>query len=197
MGKREFVLKNCEEGLDADVLVCVDSKVVAGFLLEDKIRDGVVELVNELKKYYEVIIATGDSSNFADKVGEVLGVKVYKGLSPDDKVELVRKLGKVIFVGDGVNDAQALKEALVGIAVSTGTDIAKYAGDIIVPSVLSIKYVIEQSKRTVRKIKENLAWAFTYNSVLIPISAGILYPFYLPPEYAALAMSMDLSLIHI
>ncbi|MBB5253550.1 heavy metal translocating P-type ATPase [Sulfurisphaera ohwakuensis] len=195
VGKREFVLKNCEGDLDADVLVCVDSKVVAGFLLEDKIRDGVVELVNELKKYYEVIIATGDSSNFADKVGEVLGVKVYKGLSPDDKVELVRKLGKVIFVGDGVNDAQALKEALVGIAVSTGTDIAKYAGDIIVPSVLSIKYVIEQSKRTVRKIKENLAWAFTYNSVLIPISAGILYPFYLPPEYAALAMSMDSVLV--
>lgn len=192
VGKRDFVLRNCEGDINADILICVNNKVKGGFIVEDKIREGVKELIEELRGHYEVIIATGDSSRFADRVGEYLKVKVYKGLSPEDKVELVRKLGKAIFVGDGVNDAQALKQALVGIAVSSGTDIAKYAGDIIIPSVLSIREVIYRSKRVVRKIKENLAWAFTYNSVLIPISTGILYPsVYLPPEYAALAMSMD------
>lgn len=160
--------------------------------VEDKIRDGIKDLFDYLKKQgYEVIIATGDSSNYADRVGEMLGVKVYKGLSPDEKAELVKKLGKAIFIGDGVNDALALKEALVGIAVSSGTDIAKYAGDIIIPSPLSLKDLLSQSKRTVRKIKENIAWAFGYNSILIPIASGIFYPFYLPPEYAALAMSMN------
>jgi len=192
VGKRDFVLRNCEGDFDADILVCVDSKVKGGFTVKDKLRDGVKELIDDLKRGYEVIIATGDSSKFADKVGQILGVKVYKGLSPDDKAEVVKKLGKAVFVGDGVNDAQALKEALVGIAVSSGTDIAKYAGDIIIPSVLSLRDVLYRSKRVVRKIKENLTWAFAYNSVLIPIAAGILYPaIYLPPEYAALAMSMD------
>lgn len=164
--------------------------------VEDKIRDGIKDLFDYLKKQgYEVIIATGDSSNYADRVGEMLGVKVYKGLSPDEKAELVKKLGKAIFIGDGVNDALALKEALVGIAVSSGTDIAKYAGDIIIPSPLSLKDLLSQSKRTVRKIKENIAWAFGYNSILIPIASGIFYPFYLPPEYAALAMSMNSVLV--
>ncbi|BFH72363.1 copper-translocating P-type ATPase [Sulfurisphaera javensis] len=191
VGKREFILRNCEGDLNADILVCVDSKVKAGFILEDKLREGVKELIDELKKKYEIIIATGDSSNFADKIGEILGVKVYKGLTPDDKVELIKKLGKAIFIGDGVNDAQAIKEALVGIAVSSGTDIAKYAGDIIIPSVLSLRDLLNRSNKTVRKVKENIVWAFTYNAILIPIASGVLYPFYLPPEYAALAMSMN------
>jgi len=192
VGKREFVLRNCEGDFDADILVCVDSKVKGGFTVREKLRDGVKELIDDLKKNYEIIIATGDSSKFADKIGEILGVKVYKGLSLDDKAELVKKLGKAIFVGDGVNDAQAIKEALVGIAVSSGTDIAKYAGDIIIPSVLSTHDVLYISRRVVRKIKENLAWAFGYNSVVIPIAAGILYPrIYLPPQYAALAMAID------
>ena len=192
VGKREFVLKNCEgDGKDADVLVCVNGKVSGYIWLEDEIREEAVEIVNWLKENgYEVIIATGDSSSFADRVGEVLGVKVYKGLSPEDKVSLV-KGKKVAFVGDGVNDAMALKEAFVGIAVSSGTDIAKYAGDVVIPSLRTIPVLINQSRRTVRKIKENIAWALTYNSVLVPIASGILYPFYLPPEYAALAMSMN------
>jgi len=187
-------LRNCEgEGKDADVLVCVEGKVTGYIWLEDEIKEEAIKVVEWLKRRgYEVIIATGDSSKFADRVGEILKVKVYKGLSPEDKVEVVRNLGKkVAFVGDGVNDAMALKEAYVGIAISTGTDIAKYAGDVIIPSLESLLDLIAQSKRTVRKIKENIAWALAYNSILVPIASGLLYPLYLPPEYAALAMSMN------
>ncbi|BCU71018.1 heavy metal translocating P-type ATPase [Stygiolobus caldivivus] len=194
VGKREFVMKNCEgDGKDADVLVCVNGRISGYIWLEDEIKEEAVKVVSFLKEQgYEVIVATGDSSNFADRVGETLGVKVHKGLSPDDKVELIRSLSKrVAFVGDGVNDAMALKEAYVGIALSTGTEIAKYAGDIIIPSLEVIPSLLKQSKRTVRKIKENIAWALAYNSVLVPIASGMLYPFYLPPEYAALAMSMN------
>ncbi|AWR98013.1 cadmium-translocating P-type ATPase [Acidianus sulfidivorans JP7] len=198
IGKRDFVLKNCEgekeeKEEEGDILVCVDGKVKGGIWLTDELIDGVEELINKLKNEgKEIIIATGDPSIASDRVAEKLGVKLYKGLSPDEKVELVRKYkGNVAFVGDGINDAQAIKEADVGIAISNGTEIAKYAGDIIIPNVTSLIDVFAQGKRAVNKIKQNLIWAFVYNSVLIFIAAGALYPIYLPPEYAALAMSMD------
>jgi Cation transport ATPase len=87
-----------------------------------------------------------------------------------------------------------MREADVGVAVSTGTDIAKYAGDVIVPNLQSLLVLIKQSRRTLRKVKENVAWALTYNAILVPIAAGVLYPFtgiYLPPEFAALGMAMN------
>ncbi len=196
VGKRDFVLQNCEGDGNGDVLVCVDGKVTARFYLEDKIRDDAVEVIHALKKMGKrIIIATGDTSDNADKVGKELGVEVIKGLSADDKAELIKgeaKKGIVAFIGDGINDAIAIKEANVGIAISSGTDIAKYAGDIIIPKIGDLLTLLDYSKLTVRKIKENLAWAFGYNSILVPIAAGLLYPMlYLPPEYAALAMSMD------
>lgn len=194
VGKRDFVLKNCEGNAEGDVLICVDGRVRGRIWLTDELIEGVERIVEELKREgKEVVVATGDSSIAADRVAEQLKVKLYKGLSSDEKVELVRKYkGQgVIFVGDGVNDVMAIKEADVGIAVSTGTDIAKYAGDIVIPSVTLLPEVFSQGRRAVRKIKENLTWAFAYNSVLVSIAAGLLYPFYLPPEYAALAMSMN------
>ena len=192
VGKREFVLRNCEgDGKDADVLVCVDGRIVGRVWLEDEIREEAYEVVRWLRENgYEVVIATGDSSGLADRVGEALGVRVYKGLSPEEKADLVKGL-RAAFVGDGVNDALALKEALVGIAVAGGTDIAKYAGDVVIPSLRAIPALVRQARRTVRKIKENVAWAMAYNLVLIPIAAGALHPLYLPPQYAALAMSMN------
>jgi copper-(or silver)-translocating P-type ATPase len=197
VGNRELVKKNCEGDFKGDLAICVDWKVAGEVWLEDEIKDEARELVERLKEMrYKVVIATGDSSSLADRVGEELGVKVYKGLSPDQKVELVRELkGEgVMFVGDGVNDAQAMREADVGVAVSTGTDIAKYAGDVIVPNLQSLLVLIKQSRRTLRKVKENVAWALTYNAILVPIAAGVLYPFtgiYLPPEFAALGMAMN------
>jgi Cu2+-exporting ATPase len=193
VGNKDFVMSNCTgNSKDADVLVCIDGEVRGYIWLEDEIREEAFEVVKWLKERgYNVIIATGDSSSFAEKVGEALGVKVYNGLSPEEKVELVKKFEKVAFVGDGANDAMALKESYVGIAVSSGADIAKYAGDIVIPSLSSIPQLLERGSKIVRKVKENVIWALAYNTVLIPISAGILYPFYLPPQYAALAMSMN------
>lgn len=195
VGKKDFVLKNCEGHGEGDILICINGKVEGSIWVDDKIRDNAKEVINELKEMgKEVYIATGDPSNSAEFVGSELGVKVYKGLSPDDKVEIVNKLRKkgiTVFIGDGVNDAEAIKEADVGIAISSGTEIAKYAGDIIIPSISSLLFVFKYGKRTVNKIKQNLIWAFAYNSVLVSIAAGVLYPIYLPPEYAALAMSMD------
>ncbi|AWR94080.1 heavy metal translocating P-type ATPase [Acidianus brierleyi] len=195
VGKREFVLKNCEGNADGDILICVNGKVEGSIWVEDKIRDDAKEVISKLKDMEkEIYIATGDPSSSAEEAGKELGVKVYKGLSPEDKVDIVkelRKRGVTVFIGDGVNDAEAIKEADIGIAISSGTEIAKYAGDIIIPSINSLLTVFRYGKRAVSKIKQNLIWAFAYNSVLVSIAAGVLYPIYLPPEYAALAMSMD------
>ena len=195
VGKREFVLKNCEGNADGDILICVNGKVEGSIWVEDKIRDDAKEVISKLKDMgKEVYIATGDPSSSAEEAEKELGVKVYKGLSPEDKVDIVkelRKRGVTVFIGDGVNDAEAIKEADIGIAISSGTEIAKYAGDIIIPSINSLLTVFRYGKRAVSKIKQNLIWAFAYNSVLVSIAAGVLYPIYLPPEYAALAMSMD------
>ena len=192
VGRREFVLRNCDgDPRDADVLVCVDGRIAGYIWLEDEVREEAVEVVRWLKeKGYRVVIATGDSSRLADRVGEALGVEVYKGLSPEEKADLVRGL-RAAFVGDGVNDAIALRAAVVGIALSGGSDMARLSGDVIVPSLKAIPALVAQAERTVRKIKENLAWAMAYNMVLIPIAAGVLHPLYLPPQYAALAMSMS------
>ena len=180
------------QGLEGDVVACVDSKPVASFNIVDEIREGIEELVKELKERYEVIIATGDSSSSADEVGKRLGVRVLKGLSPEEKAELVESTPNAMFVGDGVNDALAIKQAYVGVSMSSGSDISKLAGDVIVSSPTALKVLFEGSRRLERKIKENLAWAFGYNAVLIPLAAGVLYPFvYLAPQYAALAMSLN------
>ncbi|BCS92621.1 heavy metal translocating P-type ATPase [Metallosphaera javensis (ex Sakai et al. 2022)] len=194
VGRPDLVKKNCEGEPRGDVSVCVNWKVGGDFWLNDQMREGVREVVEELRTRFRVIIATGDSSMYADRIASELGVELRKGLTPEDKVELVRQLreeGGVAFVGDGINDAQALKEADVGIAVATGTDIAKYAGDVVIPSLTALPFLLRQSHRTVRKIKENIAWALTYNAVLVPIAAGMLYPLVLPPEYAALGMAMN------
>ncbi|WP_449462513.1 cation-translocating P-type ATPase [Tardisphaera miroshnichenkoae] len=196
VGSASLARKNTEESVDdCDVAVLVDWKPGAFIWVGDKLREGVKEAIDELKADHHVVVATGDSGEGARWVGNELGVEVVAGLLPDQKVELVRKLkedGAVTFVGDGINDAQALKEADVGIAISTGTELAKYAGDIIMRSPAHLPYLMKASKLTVRKVKENLAWAFGYNSALVPLAAGLLYPYvYISPPVAALAMSMS------
>ena len=119
---------------------------------------------------------------------------------PDGKVDAVRRLkgehGKVAFVGDGINDAPALAEADVGLAIGTGTDIAIEAADVVLMSgnLQGVPKAIALSKATIDNIRQNLFWAFAYNTALIPVAAGVLYPAYdilLSPVFAAGAMALS------
>lgn len=161
-----------------------------------------VHAINELKKLnIEVVMLTGDNERVANAVAKELGIKkFFANVMPVQKAEIVKGLkneGKVvIMVGDGINDAPALAIADVGIAIGSGTDIAKETGGIILlkNSVLDVVKAIKLSKKTYSKIKQNLFWAFFYNIILIPIAAGLLYPIagiLLNPIFAAIAMALS------
>ena len=192
VGKKGFIAKNCDVDMEGDIIACIDSRPVASFMVKDEIRDGMKEFIDELKRSFEVMIATGDSSAFADEVGRDLGIRVVKGLTAEEKAELVKSRERAMFIGDGVNDVLAIKQAYVGVSLSSGSDMSKQAGDVIVTSPTAVEMLIDGSYKLERRIRENLVWAFGYNAILIPLAAGILYPLlYLPPQYAALAMSLN------
>ncbi|TRN00404.1 cadmium-translocating P-type ATPase, partial [Sulfolobus sp. F1] len=200
VGNKDFVLNNCEwnvEDKEGDILICVNNKAGGILSVRDKIREEAKDVINFLKyKKINVVIATGDHSEQVEEIANELGIKYYKGLTPEDKVDLVRKFKdegyKVMFVGDGVNDAIAIKEADVGVAIYSGTELAKSAGKVIIRSLKDIEELFRESNLAIRKVKENLAWAFGYNIIMVPLASGLLYPYiFLPPEYAALAMSFS------
>ncbi len=148
-----------------------------------------------------VAVLTGDNRRTADAIARRIGIDtVVAELLPADKVEAIRRLkaahGRVAFVGDGINDAPALAEADVGIAVGTGTDVAIEAADVVLMSghLGGVATAIALSRATIRNIRQNLFWAFAYNIALIPVAAGILYPLWgimLSPVFAAGAMAMS------
>ncbi|AKA72863.1 cadmium-translocating P-type ATPase [Saccharolobus solfataricus] len=199
VGSKDFVRDNCNWNVEdeGDIFICINGNAGGIVNIRDKLRDDAKKVISYLKgRGIRIIIATGDSSNYADEIGKELGVEVRKELTPDDKAELVKELrengNKVMFIGDGINDSIAMREADIGIAISSGTDLAKSAGKVVVNSLDDIIGLFEQTELAVRKIKENLAWAFGYNTAIIPIAAGVFYPFItLPPEYAALAMGFS------
>ncbi len=184
------------------VLLSVNRQIAGILAIADAIKESSKEAISALHGMgIEVVMLTGDNEQTAKRIAEEVGIKRYfANVLPEGKVDVIKQLrqeGKVVaMVGDGINDAPALAEADIGIAIGTGTDIAMEASDItlIKGDLLSVVEAIKLSKLTLRTIKQNLFWAFFYNIVGIPLAAGILYPFggpLLNPMFASAAMAFS------
>ncbi|HYU55303.1 MAG TPA: heavy metal translocating P-type ATPase [Candidatus Dormibacteraeota bacterium] len=176
-------------------LLAVDGQPAALIGLADTVKESSAPTVKALKKMgLDVVMLTGDNERTARAIARTLGIDtIFANVRPSEKEDIVRKLqknGKVAMVGDGINDAPALAAADVGIAIGSGTDVAKETGGIILikDDMTDVPKALELSKATVRKIKQNLLWAFVYNVALIPIAAGILVPFLGPGIYHVLPL---------
>jgi P-type Cu+ transporter len=187
---------------EAVLFVAVDGLLAGLIAVADPVKPTSREAVNHLKKLrLELIMVTGDNQRTAEGVARAVGVEqVTAGVLPEDKLEQVRlaqRQGKTVaMVGDGLNDAPALAQADVGIAMGTGTDVAMEAGLITLMrgDLLGVVDAIRLSRRTMRIIRQNLFWAFVYNVIGIPIAAGLLYPatgLLLTPTMAAAAMALS------
>lgn len=183
------------------VYASINGDTKAVFDLQDALKLESKQLISSLKKLnIEPIMITGDHKKSAQNIASEIGIeKVHSQMLPQDKFEVIKDLqkeGKVMFVGDGINDSPSLKQADIGISFSSGSDIAKEAGDIILinDDLKGVFKSINLSTFTIKNIKENLFWAFLYNVIGIPIAAGVLYPKFgilLSPMYAGLAMSFS------
>ncbi len=166
------------------MIVAENKKILGIIAVADAIKEDSAEAVRMLnKKGYRTVMITGDNERTANAIAEQVHIKeVIANVLPEDKakkVEQLQKEGMVAFIGDGINDAPALKQANVGIAMGSGTDIAIEAGDLVLAksSLEGVVQAIGLSKATFRKIKQNLFWAFAYNVIAIPIAiAGLLHP---------------------
>ena len=197
-------LEAAARGLAADgttpVLVAIDGKAAAVIGIADTLKAGSRAAVAELQRLgLRVVMLTGDNEITAAAIGRETGVdQVLADVRPDEKAAQVRRQqlgGKVVaMVGDGINDAPALAQADVGLAIGTGTDVAIESGSVTLVGgdLRSIVTAIALSRATMRNIRQNLFWAFAYNVALIPLAAGVFYPFtgwLLDPIFAAAAMA--------
>jgi P-type Cu+ transporter len=184
------------------MFVAVDGRPAGLIAVADTLKEHAIEAVKRLQKLgLETIMITGDNRRTAEAIARQVGIdKVLAEVLPQDKAEQVSKLQaqgkKVAMVGDGVNDAPALAKADVGLAIGSGTDVAKETGDVILikDDIRDVVVALEIAKATMRKVKQNLFWAFVYNSLGIPIGAGLFYPFaalVISPEVAGLMMALS------
>lgn len=184
------------------VYISIDGEFSGAVAIADVLKDDAVHTVKELSDMgIETVMLTGDNKKTANAIAEKAGIKnVFSEVLPKDKQNVIISLQnegkKVCMVGDGINDAPALVSADVGVAVASGTDVAVESADIVLMNgeTMSLIKAIKLSRKTLRKIKQNLFWAFAYNSVGIPIAAGLLYALggeLLDPMFAAAAMSLS------
>ena len=196
---KERAEKLAEEG-KTPLLFAKDGVLQGMIAVADVMKEDSAEAIRELKEMgIRVVMLTGDNERTAKAIGEQAGVdEVIAGVLPDGKEAVVRKLrkkGEVAMVGDGINDAPALTRANIGIAIGAGTDVAIDAAEIVLmKSRLSdVPQAIRISRKTLRNIHQNLFWAFFYNTIGIPLAAGLLIPFGLTlnPMFGAAAMSLS------
>ena len=183
------------------IYVVEENKIIALIGVNDLIRKNVKEVIKKLNdNNIETIMLTGDNIHTAELIAKEIGIsKVISDVMPKEKTETIKELKKqgktVIMCGDGINDSPALATADIGISVNSGTDIAMDASDVILikNDLSKILEIINISKKTIRNIKQNLFWAFFYNSLMIPIAIGILKPIgvTINPMIAGLAMTLS------
>ncbi len=198
---QERIRSLSEQGKTA-VLLAVDRQIAAIFALADQLQPEAPEAVQAMQKMgIEIVMVTGDHPRTASAIARRVGIKqVFAGVLPEEKVKIVetlQKAGKFVgMVGDGINDAPALARADVGIAIGSGTDVAIESADITLmrSDLRDVVRAIRLSRITMKVIKQNLFWAFVYNTLGIPIAAGVLYPVWgitLSPIIASAAMAMS------
>lgn len=190
-----------DEGKTA-VLVAADGEIAGIIAIADTLKPTTGAAVLELKRLgLAVMMITGDTARTADAIARQTGIeRVLADVLPQDKARAVKDLQergeRVAFVGDGINDAPALAQADVGIAIGSGTDVAIESGDIVLirDDLMDAVAGIQLARKVMGRIKLNIFWAFAYNAALIPLAAGVLYPFFgitFQPELAALAMALS------
>ena len=198
----EQQLQHLTQSAKTPIFIMVNHEFVGLVAIADVIKNDAVEMIQALNQQkLHVIMMTGDNHGTAKAVADHLGVSnVFSQLKPHEKLEqiqlLQQKYGKVAFVGDGVNDAPALAQADIGIAIGSGTDVAIETADVVLMSekLIGVQRAVNLSHKTLQNIHQNLFWAFIYNAALIPVAAGILYPFFgilLSPVLAAIAMALS------
>jgi Cu+-exporting ATPase len=184
------------------IFVAIDGKYAGDISIADPIKPSTPDAISGLRAQgIRIVMLTGDNRAVAQSIAKTLGIDEFEAeVLPEGKLEIIRKLqgqGRVVaMAGDGINDAPALAQADVGIAMGTGTDVAMESGGItlVKGDLTGILRARKLSQATMRNIRENLFFAFIYNAIGVPIAAGVLYPFFgllLSPIFAAAAMSFS------
>ncbi len=195
------IIENNKNEAKTEIFIIYDNKLLGILALEDEIKEDSIDAISEFKNLgITPILLSGDNYSVSQKIANKVGIDYFiSNALPIDKQNVIsdlKKKGKVMMIGDGINDAVALKEADIGVSIGAGTDIAKDSSDIVLikSSLMDAVRAIKLSRYTILNIKENLFWAFFYNLIMIPIAAGVFSGLglaKLKPWYGALAMSLS------